>query len=163
MASTSFTNSSSSLITQNASIWIGVAFLDFSCQKTHAVTQVIFNESFTEAYLCYTRQHIQYGWPSEIIDAFSPSPAVLSEVIPGYSSIWTKVNYEDPSNTPIPPEYNLIIGNYLKRCCAYVQKTTIIFDSEKTCENSLLKKTVIYACKNFFPNLKSYALVFSSF
>lgn len=160
MASAPVRNSSSSLIIQNASIWIGVAFLDFSCQKTHAVAQVIFNESCTEAYLYYTRNHVQYGWPSEIVDAFSPSPAMRSETIPGYSSIWTKVNEKDPSNTPIPPEYNVITGNYLNRCCVSVQRMTIIFDSEKTCENSLFKKTVIYACKNFFPNLKSYSLAF---
>ncbi len=160
MASISFTESSRPSLILNASNEIGVAFLDLSRQKTHAVTEVIFSKSFTKASLYYTKDHIQYGWPKEITSSSSLNPIYPFEEIPGTSSDWVTICYS--SNTSISPECHSKTMNYFKELRASVQKVKIIFDSEKTYENSLLKQTVASACKDFFPNLKSYSLVFPS-
>ncbi|HAB99430.1 MAG TPA: hypothetical protein DCE71_06380 [Parachlamydiales bacterium] len=126
---------------------IGSAYLDRTNQKTYALAEIIFNGSFTEAYLYYTRDHIQYGWPKEITSSSSPNPIYLFEETPGTSTDWFQINY--PPDMYISPKSHSTVGDCLKRCCASVQKVTVTFDSEKTYENSLLKMTVVRACKFF--------------
>lgn len=153
MASPSPIGLSSPSLEQNAFISIGVASLNLANQKTHAISRVTFNESFTEAQLCFTKDQIQYDWPSHVTDPSSPNP--ITRLIPGISSNWTEITLSGPM-VQLPKDF-------VKNSCASVQKAILIFDSEKTYENTLLKSTVVTACKDCFPNLKRYSLVFSSF
>ncbi len=141
---------------------IGVAYLDSTYQKTHAVANVTFNERFTEAYLSYTKDAIKYGWPSKLTSPSSPNSIDASEETPGLIANWTKVSSTYPSFITDCPEYRSAVDDYLKNCCASVQQVIVTVDSKKTYTNSLLNITVIDACKDLFPNLKSHSLVFTS-
>lgn len=152
MASPSSVGLSSLSLGQNAFISIGVASLNLENQKTHAISKVTFNESLTEAQLCFTKDQIQYDWPRHLTNPSSPNP--ITGLTPGISSNWTQITLSIPKEQ-LPKDFT-------KKCCASVQNAILTFDSEKTYENTLLKSTVITACKESFPNLKSYTLVFSS-
>ncbi len=154
MASVALTELSDQMLGQNSFISMGMAALDSADQKIHAVSKVIFNESFTEAQVSYTEVLIQYGWPNVLTGP--DSPVDPSRITPGYHSTWTQIDHL------LPSEYNAVMQDYLKRCCASVEKATVIFDSKKTHNNTLFKKTIINACEHAFPNLKSYSLVFPS-
>jgi hypothetical protein len=125
-------------------------------QKTHAVSKITFNKSCTEAQVCFTKDQIQYGWPSDITSSSSPNPINEAMISPGFISSWTRITISIPEEDP------QFTKDFLSKCIASVLRVTLIFDSEKTYENTLLKDTVRRACRDIFPNLKSYSLVFSS-
>jgi hypothetical protein len=149
--STSSTDLSSISLGQNAFISIGMASLNLASQKTHAISKVTFNESLTEAQLCFTKDRIEYGWPSHDTSSIQLD---INRITPGFSYNWIQIELSSPLEQ-VPEDFT-------KKCCKSVQKAILIFDLEKTYENTLLKSTVVAACKDYFPNLKSYSLVFSS-
>jgi len=150
---------------RNASIMLGVASLNLANQKTHAVSKITFNKSCTEAQVCFTKDQIQYGWPSDFISSSSPDPINEARISPGFTSNWTEITISTRAEDPLTRKYEdhpQLAKDFINKCIASVQQVTLIFDSENTYENTLLKDTVRCACRDVFPNLKSYSLVFSS-
>lgn len=131
---------------QNISVFIGLATLDYDWKKTHAIAQILFKKSYKEAEISFTRDQIQFGWPSHVNDPWFN---------PGFTKHWIS------STNSIPMEQQLVV-DFSKKCLESVKKVTINFDAESTYENSLLKPLLIRVCRDNFPNLSSYALVFSS-
>ncbi len=167
MASVASTEPSHPLVGQNAFVSIGVGYLDLTSQKTHAITVVTFKKSCRKAHLTYTRDHIQYGWPSVVSSPSSVNPINPLQEVPGMTLHWRTFSYAPPFNAPIRPEYYSITYDYLEKCCASVEKVKVFIDSKEMYENSLLSKAVIPACRDFFPNHKGctleFPVAFSSF